>query len=144
MYRIMLGSKNPELCTVLKTKTQNFFKPTNAFNSENIVQVCLVYSQTNSVNKDFSNSVKDHTFQIPSDHFLVWGDKRLLRISFQRISFEFRICLRYLFRNEDSPVIRKIPSLRFYVQCKKTITWNPAWNSEFSLTFRFSKFQKIF
>ena len=61
----------PELCTILKTITQNFFKPTNAFNSEIIVQVCLVSSQTHRVNKDFSNSVKDYTFQVPSDHFSV-------------------------------------------------------------------------
>ena len=73
---IMIGSKNPELCTILKTITQNFFRPTNAFNIENLVQVCLVSSQTHRVNKDFSNSVKDYTFQVPSDHFLVWGDKR--------------------------------------------------------------------
>ena len=58
IYGAMLGSKNPELCTILKTITQNVFKPTNAFNLENIVQVCLVSSQTHRVNKDFSNSVK--------------------------------------------------------------------------------------
>ena len=72
----MLGSKNPELCTILKTITQNFFKPTNAFNLENIVQVCLVSFQTHRVNKDFSTSVKDYTFQVPSCHFLEWDDKR--------------------------------------------------------------------
>ena len=64
IYGIMLGSKNPELCTILKTITHNFSKPTNAFNLENIVQVCLVSSQTH------------YTFQVLSDHFLVWGHKR--------------------------------------------------------------------
>ena len=59
IYGIMLGSKNPELCTIMKTITQNFFKPTNAFNLENIVQACLVPSQTHRVNDDFINSVKD-------------------------------------------------------------------------------------
>ena len=60
-----------------ETITQNFFKPTIAFNLENIVQVCLVFfSQTHRVSKDFSKSVKDYTFRVPSDHFLVWGNKR--------------------------------------------------------------------
>ena len=71
IYGIMLGSKNLESCNILKTITQNFFKPTNAFNLENMVQVCLVSSQTHRVNKDFSNFVKDYIFQVPSDHFLV-------------------------------------------------------------------------
>ena len=48
-------------CTtcILKTITQNFSKPTKAFNSENIIQACPVSFQTHRVNKDFSNSVKD-------------------------------------------------------------------------------------
>ena len=46
-------------CTILKTITQNFSKPTKAFNLENIVQACPVSFQTHRVNKDYSNSVKD-------------------------------------------------------------------------------------
>ena len=71
----MLGSENSELCTTLKNDKAEFFKPTNAFNLENMAQVCVVSSQTHRVNKDFSNSVKDCTFQVPSDHFLVCGNK---------------------------------------------------------------------
>ena len=44
-YETMLGSDNSELssfCTILKTITQNFSKPTKAFNLEIIVQACLV------------------------------------------------------------------------------------------------------
>ena len=73
IYGIILGSENSELCTITKTITQVYFKPTNAFNLENIVQFCLVSFQTHRVNKDFSNSVKDYTFQVLNDHFLVWA-----------------------------------------------------------------------
>ena len=75
-YRAMLGSENSELSsfelyfshffkfqvTVWEPNsaiTQNFSKPTKAFNLENIVQACLVSFQTHRVNKDDSNSVKD-------------------------------------------------------------------------------------
>ena len=54
-YETMLGSEN----FILKMITQNFSKPTKAFNLENIVQACLVSFQTHRVNKDFSNSIKD-------------------------------------------------------------------------------------
>ena len=54
-YETMLGSEN----SILKMITQNFSKPTKAFNLENIVQACLVSFQTHRVNKDFSNSIKD-------------------------------------------------------------------------------------
>ena len=46
-------------CTILKTITQNFSKPTKVFNLENIVQAYPVSFQTHKVNKDYSNSVKD-------------------------------------------------------------------------------------
>ena len=46
-------------CTILKTTTQNFSKPTKDFNLANIVQAFPVSFQTNRVNKDVSNSVKD-------------------------------------------------------------------------------------
>ena len=39
--------------------TQNFSESTEAFNSENIDQVCHVSSKTRRANKDFSNSIKD-------------------------------------------------------------------------------------
>ena len=45
--------------TILKTTTQNFSKPTKAFNLANIVQACPVSFQTHRVNKDVSNSIKD-------------------------------------------------------------------------------------
>ena len=50
--------------------SQNFSKPTKAFNLENIVQACPVSFQTHRANKDYSNSVKDQTFQVPSYRFL--------------------------------------------------------------------------
>ena len=61
-YGTMLGSENSELsffCTILRKTTQNFSKPTKAFNLANIVQACPVSFQTHRVNKDYSNSVKD-------------------------------------------------------------------------------------
>ena len=39
-------------CTILKMTTQNFSKPTKAFNLANIVQTCPVSFQTHRVNKD--------------------------------------------------------------------------------------------
>ena len=62
IYGIMLGNGNSKLSffsLYRKTITQNFSESTKAFNSENIVQVCLVSSKTHKVNKDFSNSVKE-------------------------------------------------------------------------------------
>ena len=53
-----------------------FSKPTEAFKLENIVQACLVSFQTHRVNKDFSNSIKDYTFQVLSYHYLVQGNKK--------------------------------------------------------------------
>ena len=58
----MLGSENSELSSFalhLKTITQNFTKRTKAFNLENIVQACPVSFQTDRINKDYSNSVKN-------------------------------------------------------------------------------------
>ena len=49
----MLRSENSEFRVIV------FSESTEAFNLENIVQVCLVSSKTHRVNKDFSNSIKD-------------------------------------------------------------------------------------
>ena len=53
-------------CTtcILKMITQNFSKPTKAFNLENIIQACPVSFQTHRVNKDFSSSVKDRLSEL--------------------------------------------------------------------------------
>ena len=62
---VMHGSENSELQVIVffaldpKTITRNSYDSTKAFNSENIVQVCLLSFKTHRVNKDFSNSVKD-------------------------------------------------------------------------------------
>ena len=59
---LMLGSENSKfqvivliLCPFPKTVTRNFSESTKAFNSENIVQVCLVSFKTQAQ----CNSVKD-------------------------------------------------------------------------------------
>ena len=53
------SSKLSFFCSRPKTITRNSYDSTKAFNSENIVQVCLLSFRTHRVNKDFSNSVKD-------------------------------------------------------------------------------------
>ena len=63
-YGIMLGNTSSEFrvivfCSILKIDNSDIFQSTKAFNSENIVQVCLVSSKTHKANMDFSNSVKD-------------------------------------------------------------------------------------
>ena len=61
----ILGSKDSEFQVIVfyalypKTITWNSSESTKAFNSENIVQVCLFFFKTHRVNNDFSNSVKD-------------------------------------------------------------------------------------
>ena len=77
--------------TILKTIRQNFVKPTKAFNLENIVQNCLVSSQTHKVNKDFSNFVKDYAFWVPSDHFLVGAINDTRKSDFPSKYFLFNV-----------------------------------------------------
>ena len=75
-HGIILGSENftvPSYCfyPTPKTITWNFSESTKAFNLENIVQACLIFSKTHRVNKDFWQFHKRLGFLGSSYHFLV-------------------------------------------------------------------------